>query len=453
MRSGAALLSGTLACAALGAEVAPVRPFVNHRDPPAWVSLAGEDAQLYDLGHQVSNTSFLPAGMPGAGRRAGLGPLYNGSSCDECHNEGAHGRGPVGEGPAPDALVFELQGEGATGDDPAGDPVYGRVFNIAAVPGFKPEGQVIIHYRDIEHPYPDGQRRTLREPRYEFTQLSHGPLAPHTLVKPRITPALFGVGLLEAAEVSGGPRGRFGWQAGALSVRDQTTRAFSREMGLSNPDRPSDDCTVRQPDCLNSAAGQIPDQVSSPLPAQAMGQAPDRTTGQTTDQTTGKTAAQAPGISTEVSEQLLQAVLVFQKWLAVPQSPLPAQPDGAGERLFTAVGCAGCHQTQLTARFTGGVSVRFSPYTDLKVHDLGLALADHDVSGVPRASLWRTAPLWGLGYRLSRERAPTFLHDGRARSPEEAILWHDGEAAATRQRFEKLSASERQRLLDFLSTL
>jgi CxxC motif-containing protein (DUF1111 family) len=93
-----------------------------------------------------------------------------------------------------------------------------------------------------------------------------------------------------------------------------------------------------------------------------------------------------------------------------------------------------------------------APYTDLAVHDLGPGLADRDVSGAVHATRWRTAPLWGMGYRLSRESRP-FLHDGRARSVEDAVLWHDGEAAAVRERFAHLSRQQREQLLIYVGAL
>jgi len=94
-----------------------------------------------------------------------------------------------------------------------------------------------------------------------------------------------------------------------------------------------------------------------------------------------------------------------------------------------------------------------APYTDLSLHDLGPALADRDVSGTVHPTRWRTAPLWGMGYRVSREHYPTFLHDGRARSVEEAVLWHDGEAAVIRERFEHLPRAQRGTLLKFVGAL
>src|SRR6202020_888516 len=100
--------------------------------------------------------------------------------------------------------------------------------------------------------YPDGTAWTLRQPTYELAHLNYGAVAADTLIKPRLAPPLFGVGLLEA--VPGRPPrsgvGRFGWQAAALSVRDQTTRALAREMGVTSTDRSVVDCTTAEIQCL-----------------------------------------------------------------------------------------------------------------------------------------------------------------------------------------------------------
>jgi CxxC motif-containing protein (DUF1111 family) len=403
-------------------------PYIDHRNQPPYLPLAAEVADQYQLGHAVFNTNFLPVGTAGAGRRAGLGPIFNASSCDECHNEGAHGRGPIGDGPVPDSMVMELErlpGVGAAAPlevaDPPGDPVYGRVLSPAAVEGFMPEGEVILHYHIIQRSYPDGTAWTVRQPTYELTHLNYGSLAPNIVVKPRLAPALFGVGLLEAVPARAGQMapGRFGWQAAALTVRDQTTRALAREMGVTSTDRPVDDCTSAEVECLQQRHLE----------------------------------------SAEISTELLDALLTFEKWLAVPQNPLPAPPaqQAAGLKLFKATGCSGCHQPEqpVTLMQADGqpLKARIAPYTDLSVHDLGPGLADHELAGLVHPTRWRTAPLWGIGYRLSRQSRPTFLHDGRARSVEEAVLWHDGEAAVVRERFEHLPRAQREQLLRFVAAL
>ena len=93
------------------------------------------------------------------------------------------------------------------------------------------------------------------------------------------------------------------------------------------------------------------------------------------------------------------------------------------------------------------------PYTDLLVHDLGLGLGDQRVDGTPVATEWRTPPLWGVGLLETVSGHVTLLHDGRARGYEEAILWHDGEAAASAAAYRALSATDRAALVRFLESL
>lgn len=373
----------------------------------------------------VFNTQFVVAGTPNAGRRDGVGPLFNSSSCDACHNNGARGRGPTGDGPAPDSLVIQLAAATARNrNDPEGDPVYGRVFNPIALAGVPPEGEVLIHYEIRAGHYPDGTAWNLRVPHYELTKLRYGPVAPGTIVKPRLAPALFGAGLLDAvkredygSQLAAKGAGRFGWQATALSVRDQTARAFAREMGLTSTDITSDDCTPAETACLQQPNGGSP----------------------------------------EVSDDLFNAILSFQRWLAVPASPTPYPSPDHGDQTFADLGCVACHRPQWPVTLTDAAgnttAATIAPYTDLRLHNLGTGLADATVAGKKVVSQWRTAPLWGLGYRMSLEHFPTFLHDGRARSAEEAILWHDGEATGARERFEHQTADHRKEFLRWLETL
>jgi CxxC motif-containing protein (DUF1111 family) len=430
LRASIAGLCGLLFAAGAAQGAAPIgsMPYVDHRNQPPYLPLTLAVADQYQLGHAVFNTNFLAVGTAGAGRRAGLGPIFNSSSCDECHNEGAHGRGPIADGPIPNSMVIELEAL-PTADsaaptevaDPPGDPVYGRVLSPAAVEGFMPEGEVILHYKVIQRTYPDGAAWTLRQPSYELTQLNYGALATNIVIKPRLAPALFGLGLLEAVSAhpaQAGP-GRFGWQAAALSVRDQTTRALAREMGVTSTDRPIDDCTAAEVQCLQQRHPE----------------------------------------KAEIAPDLLAALLTFEKWLSVPQNPKPATAaqQASGLKLFKATGCSRCHQPEqpVTLMQSQGqpLTAMIAPYTDLSVHDLGLGLADHEIGGAVHPTRWRTAPLWGIGYRLSRESRPTFLHDGRARSVEEAVLWHDGEAAVVRERFEHLPRAQREQLLRFVGAL
>jgi CxxC motif-containing protein (DUF1111 family) len=440
------------------------QPFTDHRNPPPYRKLSDAEFARYDLGMAAFNTQFVPAGTPNAGRRAGVGPLFNSGACDGCHNNGAHGRGPTESGPAPTPLMIQLATTPTKNPtDPEGDPVYGRVLNTVALAGVPPEGLAMIRYEETPGRYPDGAAWSLRVPHYTLTNLRYGPLSPRTLIKPRLAPALFGVGLLDAAgsdtagrDASAGysanlgatfrhavgsaapagagqssagdarklnaagrdqPHGRFGWQATALSVEDQTARAFAREMGLTSSDMPSDDCTPAETACLHASSN----------------------------------------VSPELSADIFSAVLSFQRYLAVPASPTPHSIPDPDANTFADLGCGACHLPRLPITLTDAdgkeASAVIAPYTDLRLHDLGGRLSDETVAGKKAPSKFRTAPLWGLGYRMSLEHFPTFLHDGRARSAEEAILWHDGEATNARACFEQLPAAQRKAFLHWLETL
>jgi len=130
----------------------------------------------------------------------------------------------------------------------------------------------------------------------------------------------------------------------------------------------------------------------------------------------------------------------------------------SGLRLFTDLGCAACHRPELPVDLTESGSGAQTPrviaaYTDLLLHDLGIELADETAAGTRVLTKWRTAPLWGLGYQIRHQHSATLLHDGRARSVEEAILWHSGEAGRARQGFLNLPRRTREALLRWLETL
>jgi CxxC motif-containing protein (DUF1111 family) len=301
------------------------------------------------------------------------------------------------------------------GNDQRGDPRYGHALNAAAIDGFEPEAVVRIRYRSLSGHYPDGTSWALRSPQYLVSGLKYGALSRRTILEPRLAPALFGAGLLEA--VSDVPAGRFGWQGTSLSIRDQTTKAFARDMGLTSSDVLQDDCTASQPLCRAAANGGTP----------------------------------------EVSDEFLTAVIAFQRYLAVPERGAGPVKSSSMNETFTAVGCGVCHRERLPVHLPDAAGLaqagEIEPYTDLRLHDLGPGLADRTIAGDHVPSRWRTAPLWGLAYRLKVESVPTFLHDGRARSVEEAVLWHAGEAQAARHNFEQLSGAQRQELLRWVETL
>jgi CxxC motif-containing protein (DUF1111 family) len=413
---------------------------------PLTCSIATAESPELELGRAAFCAQWSIAADPQLPRFAGVGPLFNATSCSTCHVDGAGGRGPAGDGAAPPDLVVQLEAPSADDSAPTkGDPVYGRVLNTTALNGVQPEGVVMIHYTEREgYYYPSGERWYLRVPHYRIVQLSRGPLAHNTIIKPRLAPPLFGVGLLEsvdeAAAIEGaassrpGKRksageaswqwhqgirmlGRLGWQAKSYSIRDQTSKAFAREMGLTSNESSGDDCTPAEPDCLRYNNTQPP----------------------------------------EVADEIFDAVVAYVRAFAVQAAPAKPADSSLGAALFSSLNCDDCHRPSLPVTLPMGPgqskSASIAPYTDLRLHDLGNEMTDEDASGRTIDTRWRTAPLWGLGQRLHRAGTATFLHDGRARTPEEAILWHGGEAAHSRRKFVDLGPRSRRALLHWLETL
>lgn len=218
--------------------------------------------------------------------------------------------------------------------------------------------------------------------------------------------------------------GRFGWKAGQPSIADQSAHAFSGDMGISTPALPAayGDCTAAQPDCRGAPDGADP--------AEAV----------------------------EATQNMFSLVVFYARNLAVPaRRDVDAAQVLAGKAQFYDAGCAACHRPKfVTARLDDQPEQSFQlvwPYSDLLLHDMGEDLADHRPEGDASGTEWRTPPLWGIGLTPTVTEFPSYLHDGRARSLLEAILWHGGEAAAARQKVIEMRTDERAALLAFLGSL
>lgn len=406
----AALVSGVQAqdSAALAGRVAMPDP----GSPAPWTSVHATTKRHFDLGHMLFNAEWQPAGHP-TSQLTGLGPVFVENSCGACHQGGARGHAPATSGGLSASFVMQLGGE---------PTVYGHVLNTRATEGHTAEGRIEVRWQQRSGRYPDGTTWTLQEPRYAVLDAARGTLPAETVLKPRIGPQVFGAGLIDAVavpvldslrssqspELRGELGGRFGWQGEARSLIDQTAIAFAREMGLTSELMPHDDCATGLPGCTSAEP--------------------------------------------ELAEDFFHAVNTFQFMLAAPaRGPIDAAADAAGAALFERVGCAACHVPHLPVARDDG-DIRIDPYTDLLLHELGENLSDRTVAGKPVTSRWRTAPLWGLAHAL--QAGPVALmHDGRARSIEEAILWHEGQGKPSRERFMALDAATRQQLLQWVGSL
>ena len=151
-------------------------------------------------------------------------------------------------------------------------------------------------------------------------------------------------------------------------------------------------------------------------------------------------------------------VAFYTQTLGVPARRNLDDPQvSRGEVLFHAAGCAGCHVATLRTGTLDGVDAVshqiIHPYTDLLLHDMGPGLADDRPDFRASGSEWRTAPLWGIGLVETVNGHTNFLHDGRARSLLEAVMWHGGEAQRARDRVKGFSAEQRAALVAFLQSL
>lgn len=160
----------------------------------------------------------------------------------------------------------------------------------------------------------------------------------------------------------------------------------------------------------------------------------------------------------EVSDATIRSVVFYLQTL---KAPIPRNQNDPkvlqGKALFSQIQCAACHKPQLQTGYSPVQALSykaFYPYTDLLLHDMGPGLDDGYTEGSAKTYEWRTPPLWGLGLSPNSQGGNFFLmHDGRARSIEEAIQLHGGEAAGSRSRYNQLTQEEKQALIKFLNSL
>ncbi len=365
-----------------------------------------------------------------------LGPLFNHNACVACH--AGNGRGESQIGPdvfGSQALIRVSQDVGEPAVPGGQIPVPGFGLQLQDHATFSiPEVRVTLTWLEVGELFDDGELIMLREPRIEVKQSNGEPMPPNIHMSYRQPPPLIGLGLLEAIPddellalvdpddedgdgISGRVNvawdeaaqaaaiGRFGHKASVPRLDEQVAGAFSNDMGLTNRIFPDLD-------------------PNAPLQ--------------------------------DVNDKQLVDSSFHIATLAVPAA---AERDGEAEHgrvLFDDFGCASCHTP---THVTGDHEIfqlsnqRIHPYTDLLLHDVGDRLTDTREDFLASGLEWRTPPLWGLGLAQLIAPATTFLHDGRARTVAEAIMWHGGEAALAKQAFRGASKTDRDALLAFLATL
>lgn len=373
----------------------------------------------------------------------GLGPIFNNQSCGFCHVADGRGKAPMaGEALSSLLLRISVPGQGPHGE-PNPVPGFGGQLQQRGIFGVLAEAGVTVSYSEATYQFPDGESYSLRQPTFTIIN-PYMPMPGSVMVSPRMATPVFGLGLLEAIDessilskadendsdgdgISGKPNyvydilsqrnklGRFGWKAAQPTIMQQSAAAYVEDIGVTNFMFPTE-----------SSFGQM----------QYDNKDDDH----------------------ELGDSTLYAVSYYIKTLAVPgrRNANDAVVKN-GKQLFNSIGCVKCH----VASYTTGADMAFPevsnqriyPYTDLLLHDMGPGLADNRPDFNASGSEWRTAPLWGIGLTATVNGHNNFLHDGRARSLTEAIMWHGGEAAGAKQRFENLSKESRAALLKFLGSL
>ena len=389
------------------------------------------------------------------------GPRYSQSACIACHVNNGRSPAPASINQRLDMMAVRVAALNANGQQ-VPHPQYGTAIQMNAVSGAGVaqnwgNSVSVGGFETSKVTLADGSVVELRKPVLAFDG------AVPAIVSLRAAPPMIGTGLLEAvpeADIlarvrstpdadgvkgqanfvfdpeSGAVRlGRFGWKAAKATLRQQAAEALLLDMAVTSPVYPNRACI------------------------------------------SGPAACAAGGKQAGISESDLQSISHYLALVAVPaqrsiasgfpkgvapidELKVDAQQVAAGSKLFQGMRCAACH----TAEMKTGSGHLFAelrdqtirPYTDLLLHDMGPGLADKFAEGQAQGGMWRTAPLWGIGYTekvLGKDGKAGYLHDGRARSLTEAILWHGGEGTRARQRFEALSKAERESLLAFLKSL
>ena len=415
---------------------------------------SGPDAYtfpLHNLDEQGIARHFVADGIFGqqfvsapADQFGGVGPLFNQNSCESCHVRNGRGIIPQYEGDPSTGLLLRLSipGEGMFGSIiPA--PGFGGQLQPKAIFNVASEGTIAKTEVSEIVTYLTGERVTLTKPVYSIAN-QYISLPPDLLISPRLAPAVYGLGLLEAipdadilaradeADLDGNgisgkanqvwnvldqalALGRFGWKAENPTAGQQAADAAHNDMGLTSYYFPEEHCDGQ----LNCQEG-----------------------------------VQA---GHDIDDETTDLFAFYFQTVAVPAPRNYNDPEvQRGQQLFESNQCASCHTPkQITGSHTIAALAHQTiyPYTDLLLHDMGEGLTDHRPTYRASGREWRTAPLWGVGLTQVVNPKATFLHDGRAATLEEAILWHGGEAEASREAFRTMSGEDREALIAFLKSL
>ncbi|MDH6359031.1 di-heme oxidoredictase family protein [Parabacteroides sp. PF5-9] len=411
--------------------------------PADWVSgeynvrfLKGDD--LYDRSRGT-----------GEGSGNGLGPVYAGYSCGSCHKNAGRSKpsmftdGGSGTYGFSSMLVYITRKGGGY------YPEYGRVLHDQSIYGVKAEGKLKATYTEEEFEFHDGEKYSLLTPHYEITNWYADSIPPEELrITVRQPLRHVGMGQMMALDLDELKQlaARSNYPEYGISGRlNYILERGIMQVGVSGNKAQHADLTVELgfSSDMGATNDRYPEEVSQ---------------GQ----------SQMMGFSqygVDISTSDMEDVDLYLQALGVPARRNVDDPVvKRGEEMFYAAKCHLCHVTTLHTRPRGTVLLNgtqlpwlgsqvIHPYSDYLLHDMGQGLNDNYVSGLAQGNEWRTTPLWGLGLQQVVNGHTYFLHDGRARNLTEAIMWHDGEGAASRMLYSRMSKEDRDAVITFLNSL
>lgn len=400
-------------------------------------NIAPLNAQPFMLGRRLHHTDFETGAHSERGNpayhehSAKLGPQFVSRSCVECHVNNGRALPPEVGKPMFQSVVKVGASSDGSPHSQLGSAVQPRA--VAGSPKLE-AGVVIKGYTEIAGKYADGTEYALRKPSYEFKDITP------EFYSVRLTPQLVGLGLLEAVSEE---------SILALADPDDADRD-----GVSGRAR-----VVRDPQTQQLRLGRFGYKASQPKLIHQIAGALNSDMGVTTS--IFPTLDGAPSRSEslpELADTELDHLFRYVATLGVGARRRLYDPiTQRGEALFIEAKCAKCHISGLTtSQYHPLAELRrqkIQPFTDLLLHDMGPGLADILGEGNASGAEWRTSPLWGIGHTSDVSQGESYLHDGRARTLEEAILWHGGEAEASKELFRNLPHADRAALISFLKSL
>jgi len=424
----------------LGGETSITGSYIQGFQQPA-ANLSALELELHRSSDKAFGDIFVTAPSTING---GLGPIFNQNSCENCHVSNGRSPFPNDFNDLRGLLIrLSIDGAGNHGE-PNPVPNFGGQLQTKAIFGKNPEAKLSWNKIEEIQTFLDGEQIKLSKPNFTFIN-SYVALPQNVLYSPRIAPPIIGLGLVEAIKesdllaiedqndanndgISGKANrvwdyqnaviaiGRFGWKAGQPNLIQQTAAAYNQDMGITNPYFKTE-----------SSFGQQQYDASNDDP--------------------------------EIDDLTLKSATFYPQSVAVPKRRNTTDPTvRSGKKLFLQIKCGTCHHP----KFITGQHSEYAflsnqiifPYSDFLLHDMGDGLADNRQEFDANGKEWRTPPLWGVGLtKTVGGNNANYLHDGRASTLEEAIMWHGGESENSKENFRKLSKTERNALIKFLESL